>query len=369
MKYWRGYLVAAIAAAGAWGLRAFSEAHGSLVDMVYPYLTRMIQSFLADWSGSVGFCVWQVMLTVLVILALATAVMMIVFKWNPIQWLGWVLAAVCVIGLLDTGIYGLNQYAGDLSQDIYLKKAEYRYSADELEAAAVFYRDKANALADQITRDENGNVLFADFETLAQQAGGGFYTLTYEKHLSVFAGSRVPVKKLNADGLFISKTATGKTVALTGESAVNPKIPAVSLPFAMCHEMAHRMCIAIDRDADFAAFLACDANASPEFQYSAYFMAFVHCYEVMKAVGIGNGETAPERYESGIGNNLRHDLNSYYSFFGANAATDSQVFDLLVIWHIEKYVLPLQEDEEVLFDPKDEDSVDLSGIVNAKPKA
>ena len=38
-----------------------------------------------------------------------------------------------------------------------------------------------------------------------------------------------------------------------------------------------------------------------------------------------------------------------------------------MIWHIQKYVLPLHmEDEENQFDPKDESAVDLSGIVNAK---
>ena len=47
----------------------------------------------------------------------------------------------------------------------------------------------------------------------------------------------------------------GFTFALTGEAAVNPQAPDVSLPFTMCHEMAHRMCIANERDANFAAYL------------------------------------------------------------------------------------------------------------------
>ena len=57
MKYWRGYLVAALAAVGIWGLQVFAEAHSVLVDMVYPYITRLIQTSLADWSGTVTFCV------------------------------------------------------------------------------------------------------------------------------------------------------------------------------------------------------------------------------------------------------------------------------------------------------------------------
>ena len=56
MKYWRGYLVAAILAACTWAFQEFAQSHSKLVDMVYPYITRMIQTFMAGWSGGVEFC-------------------------------------------------------------------------------------------------------------------------------------------------------------------------------------------------------------------------------------------------------------------------------------------------------------------------
>ena len=373
MKYWRGYLVALIAAAGIWGLNTFAQTHSVLVDMVYPYTTRILQTYLAQWSADVNFCVWQVLLLMLAAVVLASIVLMIIFKWNPIQWFGWILAGVFLISLLNTGIYGLNEKAGSLAEDIRLEGTEYRYTVSELEAAAAFYRDKANELADQVSRDSEGNLQFPSFAELAEQAGKGFEVLTYEQYYSVFAGSTVPVKELGASDFFTARGITGLTVALTGESAVNPQIPAVSMPFAMCHEMAHRMCIAIDRDADFAAFLACQANPSPEFQYSAYFMAFHHCYEAMKTVDTGTsyaGQTALQNLEAGISAGLWQDLQTYAEFFGEKEALDNEVCDLLVIWHIQKYVLPLYEEEdENPFDPKDENAVDLSGIVHAVTQA
>ncbi len=361
MKYWRGYLVAAAAAAGAWGLKAFASTHGELVDMVYPYISRMIQTFLASWSAQVSFCVWQVAIAVLFTALLATVVLMIVFKWNPIRWLGWVLAAASVIGLLNTGIYGLNEYASSLAADIHLTKAEYQYDLDELEAAAIFYRDKAIALSGELPQE------LSDFETLAEQAAEGFRVLTYEKHLPVFSGATEPVKKLNNADFLKSNGITSLTVPLTGESAVNAEIPPQALPFIMCHEMAHRMTIAIDSDADFAAFLACDANSSVEFRYSAYFMAFLHCYDALKTVQALEPELV-ENFEFGITEKLRADMDSYYAFFGKEAKTNAQAADLLVVWHIQEYVLPQYQEEEKPFDPKDEDAVDLSGNVNAKPK-
>ena len=43
MKYWFGYLVAAIFGAITWVLLQFGEKFSDLVDMVYPYVDRNLQ--------------------------------------------------------------------------------------------------------------------------------------------------------------------------------------------------------------------------------------------------------------------------------------------------------------------------------------
>ena len=115
MKYWRGYLVAAILAAITWALIQFAQAHSVLIDMVYPYMTRLVVTSMANWTGGMEFCLWQVLLVGLVIAGLVSIVLMLVLKWNPIQWLGWVLATISCIALMQTLIYGLNEYASPLA--------------------------------------------------------------------------------------------------------------------------------------------------------------------------------------------------------------------------------------------------------------
>ena len=153
MKYWRGYLVAALVGAFSWGLIEFAQSHWKLVDMIYPYMTRMVQDYLANWSSGVSFCLWQLILIIMAVVLLATVVMMILWKWNPIQWFGWVLAAVSIVFFLNTAVCGLNDYAGPLSQDIRLEVTDY--TVGELEAAAAFYQNQANELAGQVSRDES----------------------------------------------------------------------------------------------------------------------------------------------------------------------------------------------------------------------
>ena len=130
MKYWRGYLTAAVLAAITWALMELGTKFGTLVDMIYPYVIRTAQTMLANWSGSVEFVLWQVLLIVAAIVLLATLVLMIVLKWNPIQWFGWVLAAVAGVFMLNTLVFGLNHYAGPMAEDIRLEVVDY--NLDEL---------------------------------------------------------------------------------------------------------------------------------------------------------------------------------------------------------------------------------------------
>ena len=385
MKYWRGYLTAAVFAAITWGISEFARTHSTLVDLIYPYFTRLIQSTLADWSGSVSFCLWQVLVVMLGAIVIASIVLMIVLKWNFFQWLGWILAGGTLLFTLHTGIYGLNNYAGPLSEDIRLFVAEETYTATDLVNATTYFRDKANELALQIPRSEDGTPSYPTFQEMANQAGEGFETLTYDYSYSVFAGSTTPVKELGWADMYTSMGIAGITMPLTGEAAVNPQIPVVSIPFTMCHEMAHRMCISLERDANLAAYLACRVNTDPVFQYSGYFMAFRYCYNALISVGTSASELAANQIYDGINDALMADLEGYKAFYAAHMDADasdfansvndtyikisgdesgttsySEVCDLLVNWYMQEVYYPEHQEEQGKFDPLDKNQVDLT---------
>ena len=379
MKYWRGYLTAAILGAFTWVLIQMGQKYTTLVDMVYPYVTRSVQSFLTAWTGGFDFLVWQTAVIFLAIALIAALVLVFIFRARVIRWLGWAVAAIMAVILLHTGIYGLNVYSGPIEDDLRLDMVDYTQT--ELENAAKFYRDMANDLSAKVTRDENGQVVFAEFETLAEKTGEGYRTLARERSFSIYGGDYTPVKKLGWAGIYSALGKTGVTVSLTGESAVNPNIPDQGIPFAMAHEMAHRLCIAREDDANFSAFLSCAENADTEYQYSGYFMAYRFCIAALESVDAA----AAEAIAADCSAELLADLEDYDRYFDENrdeqmtllvaevtdtyeeATTDetvrySSVCDYLVNWHIDQYV-----EEEVIeqkFDPFDETQVDLSGLVN-----
>ena len=384
MKYWRGYLTAAILAAFTWVLIQMGQKYTTLVDMVYPYVTRSVQSFLTAWTGGFDFLVWQTAILFLIIVLIATLVLVFIFRAKIIRWLGWAVAAIVAVVLLHTGIYGLNQYAGPIEDDLRLHMKDYTQT--DLENAAVFYRDMAMELADKVTRDENGAPVLGEFEELAAITGDGYRSLARERSFSIYGGDYTPVKKLGWAGIYSAMGKTGITVALTGEAAVNPNIPDQGLPFAMAHEMAHRLCIAREDDANFSAFLACAENESIAYQYSGYFMAYRFCIEALSSVDM----EAAEELSAAVTGNLAADIDEYGKYFTENrdekmtmlvtSVTDtyeeatadetvrySSVCDYLVNWHIDQYVEETVVEQK--FDPFDETQVDLGGLVNAKPAA
>lgn len=384
-----GYFTAAIFAGITYVLSQYGKQFSALIDMVYPYIIRTLEATLAQWSAAVPFLLWQLLAVTLGVVLIAALLVSIVLKKSVIRWFGWVLACISLVFMLHTVVYGMNYYAGDLSEDMRMEVSHY-YLSDLVEATE-YYRNQANTYASRMNRDSSGSLVFEDFDTMASKAGQGYDYLTHQRFFPVFAGSTVPVKKLGWADMYSSMGITGFTFPLTGEAAVNPQIPVVALPFTMCHEMAHRMCIASERDANFAGFLACSFNRSTQFQYSAYFMAFRYCYGALTGLTKTEAASAAAQINNGVNDYLRKDMEDYDAFFrsrkndsatqladtvndaylkasGEEGGTNSysQVCDLLVNWHIQEVVLPQYAVEESKFDPYDETQVDLSGIVNAR---
>ena len=374
MKKYMGYFVAAGSLLLTLAITALAKRYGALLDAFYPYVTRQGQKILSAISGIFPFTLWQVLAVGLVVLFLGALALVIWKKKSVIRYLGWVLAIVSLGWCAHAGIYGLNFYASALSQDLRLEKVELTQT--DLENALIYFRDQANALAETLPRDENGNLLYENFDLLAQKAGDGYKNLTKEGY-AVFAGSVLPPKKLMWPKLYSAMSICGVSMALTGEASVNPAIPNMSIPYVMCHEMAHRMCIALEDDSNFAAFLACEANEDPQFVYSAYYMAYRYCYNALAKAD----REALKEIHAGVNELFRRDLRFYDEFFAkekkvvastvANTANNAyiqasgdkkgtasygMVATQLTTWYLQQTAQP--ESDKPNFNPFDKDYID-----------
>ena len=72
----------------------------------------------------------------------------------------------------------------------------------------------------------------------------------------------------------------------------------------MCHEAAHRLGIASEQEANFAAFLACISNDDPALIYSGYYMAFSYCFSSLYGSDPELALSLYEKYADDLGVNL-----------------------------------------------------------------
>ena len=317
----------------------------------YPAFSRKVLAAVSSVTAVVPFCIWEVAVLLAVLWLVYTLVR--VFRHHGrgiLSWLSGIVLTLCVFLFAFVGVWGLNHFGPDVSQQLGLSVREY--SAAELTEATRYYAQQATRLASGVRRDEKQVGQFSDFSTLAKQAGKGYETLGQE--YALFTGSTDRVKKLASWKLFSHFGITGIFICVTGEACVNPDTYVAWLPFTMCHEIGHRMAFARENEANFAAFLACEASEDARFTYSGYYTAFLYCYNALRKVDAA----AANEVWSGACDELRADCaaanshykkvedqkvsqvtdkiyNSYLQTVGVESGRQSygEVVDLLTAWY------------------------------------
>lgn len=246
----------------------------------YRNFSKAFMKGLAWITSFVPFALWDIGEVLLILLLIVSFIRMIIKKQPFFRWFS---AVFLIISLMLTEVVGcwmLNHYAPPLSEELGLEKQ--KSSEIDLYAAAEYYLLTANAYASLVPRGENGALLRQDPKELGQIAGKSYEKLS--ESYPVFDGSTAPVKYLTVlSDFLLYRGNSGEFMPLTGEATVPKNDFIADLPFSMCHEAAHRLSVAGEDEANFAAFLACISNDDPRFVYSGYFMAYVYCSNRLSA--------------------------------------------------------------------------------------
>lgn len=67
----------------------------------------------------------------------------------------------------------------------------------------------------------------------------------------------------------------------TGEANVNAGVPLALMPFTACHEQAHQRGIASEDEANYVAWLVCNASGDALLQYSAHFAVLLYALNAL----------------------------------------------------------------------------------------
>ncbi len=271
----------------------------------YRNFSKLLMKGIAAVTGLVPFSLWDIGALLLIILFLVSLVIVLVKKYSLFSWISGVVLTISILGSFAVNGWMLNHYAPKLSDEIGLEVR--KYSEEELFLATKYYLKKASEYARLQERDADGQLVRQDFNALAVRAGKVYESLS--GRCPFFdGGSYARVKKLSITGkFFLSRGISGIYMPITAESSIPALDAAADIPYTMAHECAHRLGIASEEEANFAAFLACEASEDPYFQYSGYYNAYLYCRSKLLKADPGWKEKLAEEIEKlGEGAALLH---------------------------------------------------------------
>ena len=271
---------------------------GTALFPLYRSLSKAWIALLASVAGIVPFALWDTGALAFIAAAFAVLVRCIRRRRGFALWLSVVALVLSATLFSFVGGWALNHYAPPLAEEMGLGTRES--SVDELADATRYYLEQAARSAPLVPRDADGRLVGQDFFELASIAGSSYAALG--ERYEIFCGPRMPVKALLVWGEpLLYSGHIGIFWAPTGESAVPLNCTDADRPFTMCHEAAHRLAIAREDEANFAAFLACAASDDIRFSYSGYYRAFGYCFDALYAA-------CPERAQELLGEIAASDL-------------------------------------------------------------
>ena len=338
-------------------VRAAFARLGSSAFPAWRHVTRTAMWAFAEVCRFVPFAVWDFAALALLVGGVVALVRFVRDRRPILPWLSHA-ALVCSLAALLFVCWALNHFAPPLADELGLDVGQY--TTEELAQATEHYLTEAARLAPQVPREEDGSLIRQDFFELADIAGSSYEGLSGE--YDVFGGSTAPVKALLVWGepqLYSGHT--GIFWAPTGEASVPLNCAIADMPFTMAHEVAHRMGVASEQEANFCAYLACVRSDDVRFAYAGNYSAFCYCVNALLrqdperaqqvvddvvASGLGDGvalvladRTATrahyDAYEGPfeeVGTTVN---DTYLKSFGEDSGVRSYglVVDYLIAWH------------------------------------
>ncbi len=181
-----------------------------------------------------------------------------------------VIAIIAGFYFLFNAMWGLNYYRHPVHKITQLDTSAF--SKTELRDMSARLIALSNQSRRQLTADTLSPLHFPlSHKQILDKAPLGFKPLSQKYPALSYV--QPSVKSVLVPQLMSYFGIAGIYFPFTGEANVNMDPPPYLLPETVCHEMAHQIGIAPEDEANFVAYLACQLNPEPAFQYSGNLMA------------------------------------------------------------------------------------------------
>lgn len=186
------------------------------------------------------------------------------------RFITFVINIICIASVFVffyTFLFGINYYRNPFA--VNEKIVIESYSSEQLKEACMFY-------ADGLTKASGNGHDFTDFsfDDMCLRTSEAYESLSVK--YSTLSGNYIKGKQIFSSELMSYTNITGVFYPFTMEANINKNVPVYTIPFTLCHEMAHLHGYMRENEANFIAFLACSKSKNPELNYSGWFNAYIY---------------------------------------------------------------------------------------------
>lgn len=256
----------------AWNSRSFCDFY---VKYIFPAWVNTYGRLTGMFSFSTG----EVMLVVAVIAVAAALILIIAAAWFTLmrrkhaeklryycrRFLRGMLWVTAVVSIVMTCNCFILYHCSTFEEKYQVNGGEYKIS--ELAAVRDYVVRQANELAQEIERDEQGNILYED--DMKAQATASMERLSTQGY-DQLAGYYPPPKGIMASGFLSQQYMLGYYFPFSMEANYNDVMHITNKPATMCHELAHLKGFIYEDEANFIGYLACIHSEDKLFRYSGY---------------------------------------------------------------------------------------------------
>jgi hypothetical protein len=173
----------------------------------------------------------------------------------------WMLSIVFLLMTLNCYVIW---HADGLSEET--SAGQETWTAGQMAELRDYIVDRADTLAEQVSRNENGSVVFEG--DLKEEAIACMHQLSAEN--SQLRGYYPKPKGLLFSGLMSQAHMAGYYFPFSMEANYNTKMCTLNDPYTFCHELSHLKGYMKEDDCNMLAFLACTGSGDTAVQYSGW---------------------------------------------------------------------------------------------------
>lgn len=207
--------------------------------------------------------------------------------------------------------WGLNYFREPLFNSLNFTKTSY--SDDELFELTLKFINKVNLIQTAITKNDTLIVKNPEAKSTLKNEAFKAYNLL-EKKYPQFKYSNPTVKHSLFSLPLTYMGFSGYLSPLTNEAQVNSLIPKNNYPATTCHEIAHQVGYASEKEANFVGFLAAINSENSYFNYSGYLMGLRYCLNEVYRKNPEQFEAFKQKLNKGVLKDLKQQQEFWQSY-------------------------------------------------------